>query len=64
MDGFRPKVPLVVALRKQGMADRHWKEISDAVGFEVKPGPGFNFKKILELDLLDHLELCVTVGEK
>jgi hypothetical protein len=46
------------------MSDRHWKEISDTVGFEIKPGPGFNFQKILDLDLLDHLELCVTVGEK
>ena len=54
----------MVALRKQGMSERHWKEISEAIKMEIKPGPGFNFKKLIEMDLLDHLELCVTVGEK
>lgn len=33
----------MVALRKNGMKERHWKQISDAVGFEVKPTEGFNF---------------------
>jgi dynein heavy chain len=28
VDEFRPKVPLLVALRKTGMKDRHWAEIS------------------------------------
>lgn len=37
IDEFKPKVPLMVALRKQGMVDRHWKQITDKVGFEVKP---------------------------
>ena len=26
---FAPKVPLLVALRKPGMENRHWKTISD-----------------------------------
>ena len=33
LDDFKPKVPLLVALRKKGMTDRHWKQISDSVGF-------------------------------
>ena len=24
LDEFRPKVPVMVALRKKGMTDRHW----------------------------------------
>ena len=64
LESFRPKVPLIVALRKEGMSERHWSKISEGCGFDVKPGPGFNFKKILDLGLLDHLELCTTVGEK
>ena len=32
IDEFRPKVPLVVALRKTGMKDRHWEEISKVAG--------------------------------
>lgn len=37
VDTFRPKVPLMVALRKQGMKERHWNQISDKVGFKVDP---------------------------
>ena len=48
MDLFRPKVPLLVALRTRGMTDRHWTAISDKAGFEVKPfGSDFTFKKVL-----------------
>ena len=37
LDEFRPKVPVMVALRKKGMTERHWEQISSRVGFEVKP---------------------------
>ena len=45
MDEFKPKVPLLVALHKKGLNERHWKAISDKVGFEIKPtgADEFNF---------------------
>jgi dynein heavy chain, axonemal len=44
MEEFRPKVPLLVALRNKGMTTRHWEEISAKVGFTVKPTvEDFNF---------------------
>mmetsp|Transcript_23924 Transcript_23924/g.20925 ORF Transcript_23924/g.20925 Transcript_23924/m.20925 type:complete len:205 (+) Transcript_23924:2513-3127(+) len=52
IEEFKPKVPLMVAMRKKGMTERHWEQISKAVGFEVKPGEGFNFKAALEMDLM------------
>jgi dynein heavy chain len=49
IDEFKPKAPLLVALRKQGMKDRHWAEISEKVGFEINPDiEGFNFQMILD----------------
>lgn len=42
----------MVALRKQGMQDRHWTSISEKLGKEVKPGPGFNFQTVLDLGLM------------
>jgi len=41
IDAFKPIVPLAEALRKDGMFDRHWKELSDAVGIDIKPEEGF-----------------------
>lgn len=46
IDKFKPVVPLAEALRKDGMFDRHWKELSDAVGFEVQPEEGFTLHKV------------------
>lgn len=46
------------------MCDRHWKEITDRVGFEVKPMPGFTFTNALDMGLMKHVEVCVEVGEK
>ena len=37
VDEFRPKVPLMVALRKDGMKERHWMDISNVVGRPVFP---------------------------
>jgi dynein heavy chain len=46
------------------MTERHWGEISKRVGFDVKPQEGFTFTKVLEMGLLDHVDVCVEVGEK
>jgi len=37
MDAFKPKLPLMVALRKDGMKDRHWAEVSRLAGQEIDP---------------------------
>lgn len=54
----------MVALRKKGMKDRHWEQISEKVGFEVKPYEGFTFTKLLEMGLMAHVETCVDIGER
>jgi len=52
IDEFKPKAPLLVALRKEGMKERHWAEITKKVGFEVNPDmEGFNFQMILDKGL-------------
>ena len=37
----------MVALRKKGMVDRHWDQISEKVGFPVKPDENFTFGKVI-----------------
>lgn len=64
LDEFRPKVPLMVALRKQGMKERHWKAISEKVGKEVAPGPGFTFQGVLDMGLMTHSAFCCEIGER
>ncbi len=64
IDDFKPYVPLAVALRKQGMKDRHWDEISEKVGFDIRPVEGFTLTSVIDAGMLNHLEVCEDVGEK
>lgn len=64
LDEFRPKVPLMVALRKKGMKERHWDQVSQKVGFEVRPYEGFTFTKVLEMGLMKSCEDCCEIGER
>lgn len=64
VDEFRPYVPLIAALRKKGMTDRHWAQISEKVGFEVKPTEDFTLTKVLDLGLQHHTLACVEIGER
>lgn len=51
VDAFKPYVPLALALRNEGMKERHWEAVSEKVGFEVKPYEGFTFNHCLEMGL-------------
>jgi len=64
IDEFRPKVPLMVALRKKGMKERHWQQISDKVGFTVQPEEEFTFSKALDMGLMKNVEEIVEIGER
>lgn len=37
MEKFKPNLPLMVALRKNGMKDRHWAEVQKLAGQEIHP---------------------------
>lgn len=64
VDEFKPVVPLALALRKQGMKDRHWDQVSEAVGFDIRPEEGFTLQSCVDKGLLAHTELCDDVGER
>lgn len=65
MEEFKPKVPLLVALRTKGMNDRHWNDIRQRSNIDIKPtGPDFTFKKILGMNLMEHVEFIVEVGDR
>jgi hypothetical protein len=60
MEEFRPKMPLLVALRTEGMTERHWQALADKLKVdikEVKPGnhhDEYNFNKLLEKGIMNH----------
>ena len=62
---FRPLVPLLLALRNQGMAQRHWDQIEEATGISIGDvtAPDFTLQKVVNLGLDKHLEVCEKVAE-
>lgn len=64
VDEFKPFVPLALALRTEGMKERHWEAVSEKVGFEVKPYQGFTFNRCLEMGMQNYMEQIVDIGEK
>jgi dynein heavy chain len=65
IDEFKPKVPLLVALRSEGMQERHWKEISKRTGKYIDPTDSkFNFEWVLNHGFLADTNTCQEVGER
>lgn len=66
VDEFKTTVPLAVALRKDGMKERHWDEISSKVGFDIRPTEDepFTLTTVIEKGMLKHVDVAEEVGEK
>ncbi len=64
IDDFKPYVPLAVALRKEGMKDRHWDQLSTKVRFDIRPVEGFTLTSVIDAGMFKHLDVCEEVGEK
>eukprot|EP00435_Cladocopium_sp_Y103_P028929 s186_g7.t1 len=65
MDDFAPKVPLVVGLRNQGMADRHWEQVSNLIGSTVHPSmENFTLNNFIELGLVNHAAAVADIGDR
>ena len=54
--GFGENLPLIVALRNPGLRERHWKEMSEELGFPVKADASFSLTRALQLELPKHIE--------
>lgn len=48
MDHFSPVLPVVVNLRNQGLQTRHWDQIHELIGFEIKGRPEITLGELIE----------------
>jgi dynein heavy chain len=62
IESFKEYSPLVQALRQPGMRARHWQQLTDVLGFELKPDDNFTLRKGLdEFHLQEKLEQIVKI---
>ncbi|XP_015987103.2 dynein heavy chain 12, axonemal isoform X12 [Rousettus aegyptiacus] len=53
---FKEYIPTVSILCNPGMRARHWKQISEILGYDLTPDSGTTLRKILKLNLTPYLE--------
>ncbi|KAG6554406.1 hypothetical protein Mapa_004323 [Marchantia paleacea] len=58
---FQVNVPFIAALRAPGMRDRHWKKLSEMLGFEVCLS--FTTRKFITLKMPEHTPQCEEISE-
>ena len=62
VEEFKEYSPLVQALRQPGMRPRHWDQLTEVLGFELKPDDTFTLRKGLdEFHLQEKLEQIVKI---
>uniref|UniRef100_A0A8C5VFT1 Dynein axonemal heavy chain 12 n=1 Tax=Microcebus murinus TaxID=30608 RepID=A0A8C5VFT1_MICMU len=53
---FKENIPTVSILCNPGMRARHWKQMSEIVGYDLTPDSGTTLRKVLKLNLTPYLE--------
>ena len=51
VEEFKEHLPLVQTLFNPGMRERHWEQISDIVGFPLKPDEDMNLSKLVDMNI-------------
>ena len=63
IEDFKPYIPLIQGLRNPGMRNRHWEQLSNDLGFPVRPKATLTFSKCLEMKLQEHITVIAKVAE-
>lgn len=60
---FETNLPIVAALRNPGLRDRHWKDMSEDLGFAVKADAEFSLARAVQLGLHEHIDVLEKYSE-
>uniref|UniRef100_A0A670IKF9 Dynein axonemal heavy chain 12 n=1 Tax=Podarcis muralis TaxID=64176 RepID=A0A670IKF9_PODMU len=58
----RENIPLVTILCNPGIRARHWKQMSEIVGYDLTPDSGTTLRKVLKQNLTPFLEKFETIS--
>ena len=64
IDKFNKDMPLIAALGGNGMQGRHWDQIQEHVGKDVRPRNDTTLKEMLEYNLGSHIEKIEEISVK
>ncbi len=56
IDKFKAHMPILQTICNPGIRDRHWEQMSDVVGLDIRPHEDTSLMKMLEYGLHKYLE--------
>ncbi|XP_029639148.1 dynein heavy chain 3, axonemal-like isoform X2 [Octopus sinensis] len=62
LDKFKAHLPLLQVICNPGMQERHWKQVSEVVGFPVEPTAQTSLYDMLNAGFSDHLSKLEEIG--
>ncbi|XP_053132344.1 dynein axonemal heavy chain 3 isoform X3 [Hemicordylus capensis] len=62
IDKFKQHLPVLSIACNRGMKDRHWEQISDIVGYEIRPDETTCLLNMLEFGLSKYIEKLEPIG--
>jgi hypothetical protein len=60
---FKEKLPIIQTLGNPGLRERHWEQISEIVGFPIRPTPELTLQKIIDMNLDEYLPKFELISE-
>ena len=63
VDDFKPYIPLIQGLRNPGMRIRHWDQLSQDIGMNIKPKKDLTFQKCLDMKLESFTEQINKISD-
>ena len=63
VDEFKEYLPLVSTLFNQGMRERHWIQVSDIVGFHLRPDDDMCLSRLIDMNLDVHIAKFESISE-
>nr|XP_026696681.1 dynein heavy chain 3, axonemal [Ciona intestinalis] len=62
IDKFKQHLPILSTICNPGIKERHWEQISDIVGFDIKPEPETSLLNMLEFGLSKFIDEMEQIG--
>ncbi|XP_078610604.1 dynein axonemal heavy chain 3-like isoform X1 [Branchiostoma floridae x Branchiostoma japonicum] len=62
IDKFKQHMPILQTICNPGIRDRHWEQMSDIVGFDLKPEPETSLFQMLEYGLNKFMDKLEEIG--
>ena len=53
---YQEHIPVVSVMCNPGIRARHWKAMSDIIGFDITPDSGSTLRKVLKFNLKPHMD--------